>query len=187
MKIYVKYFYYAFSVFFVLYLLLPNFSFPKPPNDSIQSNEPADMEDNLRRAYFTNLDRNGIIDWYISSFNKKPSNTFKFLTLRFNYPPEESQSIIRDQTRSTYLEELVHPMRESLYVNGFEPTQEKDAIIIENRDWKQKIIIKFVPSNVIIRFSVGILILVIIPIVFVNFMDAINELNKSVKRILFSN
>jgi hypothetical protein len=71
-----------------------------------------------------------------------------------NYPPEEAQTIIRDQTRSTFLEELVHPFRESIYINGFEPKTEKDTINIEGRTWRQKIIIRYVPSLTIIRVIV---------------------------------
>lgn len=83
-------------------------------------------------------------------------------TYRLNYPPEESGTIIRDQTRSTFLEEIVHPFRESLYVNGFEPKDPKDAIFIAERPWRQKIIIKYVPSNVFVRLGMAVATLVAI-------------------------
>ncbi|KKU10540.1 MAG: hypothetical protein UX13_C0009G0002 [Candidatus Woesebacteria bacterium GW2011_GWB1_45_5] len=133
------------SIFFLgllVYVILPDPGFPDPPPDSLQSKEPADSEDPLRRAYFTNLTREEVIAHYKKEFK---------WGLRLNYPPEESSTIIRDQTRSTFLEEIVHPLRESIYVNGFEPKVAKDAIFIEGRDWRQKIIIKLVPSSVLIR------------------------------------
>src|SRR5688572_10976337 len=96
-----------------VYLLIPNYEFPNPPVDAVQSEEPADSESPLRRAYFTNYTREEVIQHYRSQISDIP------LLLRLNYPPEEAQTIIRDQTRSNYLEELAHPMRSSLYINGF--------------------------------------------------------------------
>lgn len=136
------------GVIFLLYLVLPNPEFPNPPADAIQSKEPGDSEDlSVRRAYFTNYTREEVIKHYKKEFNKVP-------TLRLNYPPEEAQTIIRDQTRSTFLEELAHPLRESIYINGFEPKSEKDTITIEGSTWRQKIIIKQVNSNIVIRILV---------------------------------
>lgn len=135
------------SLSLLFYVLLPNPEFPKPPPDAVQSMEPADTETSLRRAYFTNLNRQEVIEHYKKEFNKG----FNIYTPRLNYPPEESATIIRDQTRSTYLEELVHPLRESIFINGFEPKSEKDTIIINEVNWNQKIIVRFVPSSPWIR------------------------------------
>lgn len=135
------------SILLFVYLIKPNPDFPKPPYDSVQSNEPADTETPLRRAYFTNMTREEVINHYKKEFNKG----FTVYTPRLNYPPEESATIIRDQTMSTFLEEIVHPMRESIYINGFEPKSEKDTIIIDGVKWRQKIIVRYVPSNVLLR------------------------------------
>src|SRR3989337_2076372 len=105
------------AMFILVYVSLPSPDFPSPPLGSLQSDEPADSEDPLRRAYFVNLNRQEVIAHYENEFNKG----FWFLKPRLNYPPEEAQTIIRDQTRSTYLEEIVHPFKESLFINGFEP------------------------------------------------------------------
>lgn len=83
-------------------------------------------------------------------------------TLSLNYPPEEAQTIIRDQTRSSYLEELVHPFRESVYVSGFIPKVRKDAIVIEGREYYQKITVRYVPSSLPVRLLYGLLISVVI-------------------------
>jgi len=121
-----------------VYLLLPSSGFPEKIPDSLQSKELADTEDPNRRAYFTNYSREEVIEHYMNNFGG---------ALRLNYPPEESQTLIRDQTRSTYLEEIVHPMRESIYINGFEPKEDKDKINIEGRHFRQKIIVKYVEGN----------------------------------------
>ena len=136
-----------FSVLFI-YTLIPNPKFPNPPEGALQSKEPGDSENlSVRRAYFTNLTREEVMKHY--------QNEFK--GYRLNYPPEEAATIIRDQTRSTFLEEIVHPFRESFYVNGFEPKNAKDSIEIAGLPWRQKITVKYVPSNIIFRSSVIIL------------------------------
>lgn len=146
-----------FLLILLFYLMLPSPAFPEPPPDSLESHEPADTETPLRRAYFTNAKREEIMKWYENQFEKNKLIDLSLLTYRLNYPPENAQSIIRDQTRSTYLEEIVHPFRESLYVNGFEPKEEKDKIFIEGRAWEQKIIVRYVPSGYLARILVFVL------------------------------
>lgn len=141
------------SLFLIYYAYLPNPGFPTPPPDSVQSAEPADIENINRRAYFTNLTREEVISHYKKEFNKG----FPVYTPRLNYPPEESATIIRDQTMSTFLEEIVHPLRESIYINGFEPKSEKDTIIIDGRHWRQKIIVKYSPSQLCDRLLILVL------------------------------
>lgn len=146
----------AIALFFLMsfYFALPNPDFPKPPPDSIQSYEPADIETPFRRSYFTNFTRSEVMDWYVNQFNKSTFMDISLPTYRLNYGPEEAQMLIRDQARSTFLEEIVHPFRESVYVNGFEPTEIKDDIFIENKHWRQKITVKLVVSTIYIRMFV---------------------------------
>lgn len=136
-----------FSALFV-YTLFPNPKFPDPPPGALQSKEPGDSENlSIRRAYFTNLTREEVMKYY--------QNEFK--GYRLNYPPEEAATIIRDQTRSTFLEEIVHPFRESFYVNGFEPKVAKDAIEIAGLSWRQKITVKYFPSSIFSRSFIVVL------------------------------
>lgn len=153
-----------FSLVFFIYLSLPNFGFPNPPPGSLQSGEPADTETPLRRAYFTDFTRSEVLSWYKNQMQRSSLFGLPLPTYLLNYPPEDAQTIIRDQTRSTFLEEIVHPMRESVYVNGFEPTSPKDAVVINGINFRQKIIVKIVPSSVWVRLSffAGIIILTIL-------------------------
>src|SRR3990170_2036914 len=130
MKILVKSVYIIISAIFLLYLALPTPDFPLPPEGALQSQEPADTETLLRRAYFTNLTRQEVLDHYQEQFDSSSFLNIPVPTFRLNYPPEEAQTIIRDQTRSKFLEEIVHPMRESMFINGFEPKDPKDTIFI---------------------------------------------------------
>lgn len=141
------------SLLFLVYLFLPSPNFPNPPFDAYQSEEEADTETPLRRAYFTNFTREQVIDHYLNQFNRH--------SLRLNYPPEDAQTLIRDQTRSVYLEELVHPFRESLYINGFEPRVPKDDIWYKGVHYQAKITIRYSQSNKAIRLVVALLTIVV--------------------------
>lgn len=168
--------FFIFSGILVFYLLLPNPSFPEPPPDALQSNEPADTEITLRRAYFTNFTREEVLVHYKNQLEKSAFLGIPLPTYRLNYPPEEAKTIIRDQTRSTFLEEIVHPLRESVFVNGFEPKDPKDAIFIDERFWRQKIIVKFVPSSIAVRLGVVLFTLFLTMRVFHNWEDSIRSL-----------
>lgn len=139
-----------FSLTLLLYVSLPSPAFPDPPKDALQSKEMADMETPLRRAYFTNFSREEVMKHYLTQFK---------WGYRLNYPPEESQILIRDQTRSTFLEEIVHPLRESIFINGYEPKEPQNVINIEGRTWRQKIVVKYVPSSLWLRILVVLLLL----------------------------
>jgi hypothetical protein len=125
------------------YILYPRLEFPLPPEDALQSHEEADTETFYRRAYFTNYSRDEVIAHYSNQFNYLPF-------LRLNYPPEDAQTLIRDQTRSTFLEELVHPFRNSIYINGFKPAEAKDEIRYMGYEFEQKIHVRYVPGSPII-------------------------------------
>ena len=144
---------------FLVYIVLPNPGFPIPLSGAIQSNEPADIETTLRRGYYTNLTREEVMSHYIGELNYISVFSIKIPlpTYRLNYPPEEAQTLIRDQARSTFLEEIVHPFRESVLVNGYEPKQPQYRIFTSGKNWRQKIIVRQVSSNVFVRLSIGIM------------------------------
>jgi hypothetical protein len=154
MKTPVKIFLVILCSFFLLYLGLPSPDFPSPPPGSVQSMEEADTETPSRRAYFTDLTREEVMAHYKNQFILKYPY-LKPLIAQLNYPPEEAQTLIRDQARSTFLEELVLPMRESVYVNGFEPKEAKDEVWSKGVHYRQKITIRYVYSSPGIRIAVG--------------------------------
>lgn len=140
------------STLLFVYIILPSPNFPADPPNSLQSKEPADLESPLRRGYYTNLTRQEVMEYYEKEFNKG----FIYAP-RLNYPPEESQTIIRDQTRSTYLEEITHPLRESLFISGLESKNSIYEFKFNGLTWEQKIIIKYVPSSIYIRIIIALL------------------------------
>lgn len=159
------------GLFYLRYLIIPNHPFPAPPPDSITSTEPADTEVSYRRAYFTKYTRDQVIEHYKSQLAYLP-------TVRLNYPPEEAPRIIRDQTKSWYLEELVHPMRTSIFINGFIPQRPSDVILINGENYYQKITILYNPSSRFERLLVGGLTVVFF-VVFVSFIKRLAVIIRS--------
>lgn len=151
MKKFLIFLFFLLSVLLFFYVSFPSPEFPKPPSNFYQSDEPADVETPLRRGYYTDLTREEVINHYEEEFNKG----FIIYTPKFNYPPEEAQTIIRDQTKSSFLEEIVHPLRESIYINGFEPKTDNYKIFLNGKAWRQKIIVRYVPSSIWIRIIVS--------------------------------
>lgn len=136
------------------YVTKPDYAFPSPPPGSVESSEPADTETPTRRAYFTDYTREEVMKHYAMQLTNSP-------TLRLNYPPEDAQTLIRDQTRSTFLEELVHPLRQSLYINGFEPKIAKDDIWYKGTHYRQKLIVRSVTSPIWARVGITTLIAIL--------------------------
>lgn len=142
-----------------VYLVVPSPSFPQQPPDSVQSIETGDSEvTQVRRAYFTNYSRAQALQYYQ---DKIRTGILPVPTYRLNYPPEDAQMMIRDQTRSTFLEEIVHPFRESVFVNGFEPKVAKDAINYRGIPYRQKITIKYNSSSIFLRIPIILLAVVL--------------------------
>lgn len=165
-------FYVLVSLVFLIYLSIPSSDFPKSIPESLQSSEPADVETPFRRGYFTNLGREDVVLYYKNEMSKDYFG-FRFPTIRLNYSPEEAGTIIRDQTKSSYLEEIVIPFRESLYVNGFIPKENKDAIIVNGQVYSQKVTVKLIDSAVFARIITGLLVVLIVPVLFLSWKNII--------------
>ncbi|OGY09566.1 MAG: hypothetical protein A2782_03415 [Candidatus Blackburnbacteria bacterium RIFCSPHIGHO2_01_FULL_43_15b] len=147
----------------VAYLSVPSPHFPKPPSDSVQSVEKADVENFYqRRAYFTDFSREDILKHYEQEFKKQ--NLLLNISYTVTYPPEDAQVLIRDQTRSVYLPEIIHPFRESLFVNVFEAKTAKDEIWYRGVHYERKITVRYVPSDP--RLRVGILTAAVLGLLF---------------------
>ena len=87
-------------------------------------------------------------------------------TLRLNYPPEDAQTLVRDQTHSVYLQEIVHPLRESLFVNGFTYQIQNNTIEYKGGVYQEIVTVKFVPSSLFARLVVGLMIVFSIVLVY---------------------
>lgn len=142
---------------FSFYLFLPSPNFPKQLPDSVQSLEKADTETKWRRAYFTNYTRAEVLGYYQAQLEKSSLLGISLPTYRLNYPPEDAFVLIRDQTRSTFLEEVVQPFKAYLFVNGFKPKQAKDDIWYKGVHYEQKITVKYAVPSIFIRIPITLL------------------------------
>ncbi len=73
-------------------------------------------------GFFSNNYRDFVVDFYVENYQQEA--LFPFSPIRLNYPPEFAFTAIKDQTHSTFLEEVTYPLRDSLFINGLEPFYE---------------------------------------------------------------
>lgn len=110
-------------IFFIgtFYLVLPApKDFPDLPN-SVKSIEPGDTTQIANiKAYYTNTPRKDVVNFYTRYFSKSPFRGITLINYRLNQPPERIREVLRSTQQSTYVEEVIHPFRESVFINGFE-------------------------------------------------------------------
>ncbi len=136
--------------------------FPPLPS-STKSNLPGDTTQNPNiAAYYSQFDRNYITKYYRSIFEQMPISFLPLPVIRINHRVEEAYGFVRDQQESTFLEEFIHPMRESVFVNGYEPAIEnqmngvpsgfiEDHISIYGNFYASKATLRYYPSSWIWR------------------------------------
>jgi len=135
------------------YLLLPAPELPPPDlPESVKSDLPGDTVQLTNvSAYFSNKNRHEVLSFYTDYFSRSKFLHIPLLTYRLNHPPEKARQVFRETKRSWYLEEIVHPLRGSLFVNGFEEGKridgkvivEKKKLVYQGREWKNKISLRW--------------------------------------------
>lgn len=174
-----------FSIILLIYLLMPGPSsiknFPPLPDSSKSTLEGDTIQVPNVSAYFTDNFRSFATNYYKEIY--KNQTFIPFLLIRLNYPPEYAFSLIIDQTRSTYLEEYVYPLRGSLFVNGYEPFYENGKPKFwgsvkadeQNNIYSNKVTLRYYPSPLWVRL-----------IVWIGIMTSIILIYKTSRRIIFN-
>lgn len=112
------------SVIFLVgcvYLLIPSPTTPDLDN-AVRSDEEGDTWQHPdQKGFYSNQLRSIVIPEMQSKFSISLFGV-TIPSLKLNYRPEDTKEFVREQTPSYYLEEIVYPFRESLFVNGWEPT-----------------------------------------------------------------
>lgn len=154
----------SFSLLLFIYMVWPGPSnisqFATLPNSDKSTLEGDTIQISNVSAYFSNNFRNFVVSFYSRDFQKLSS--LPFPPLRLNHPPEFSWNVIKKHTDSTYLEELTYPLRDSIYVNGFEPFYEDGQPKFwgatrfekDGKNWFTKVTLRFYPSNILTRIFV---------------------------------
>lgn len=157
--------FFCFSVFLlsVVYLLLPPPAEPPPLPNSFKSIEPGDtVEIPGLFAYYTNMSREDVVSFYQKYFSRSGFLEIPLLTYRLNHPPEFALVVIKDTIHSSFFEELVHPFRESWYIDGYEPANDPfkkqgeklGNFKMEGKEYLAKIIVLKKGSNALLRLLI---------------------------------
>lgn len=159
-----KFIFIFFSLCLLVYLLIPGPSsirdFPALPSSVKSDLEGDTIQVPNVSAYFSDNFRVFVNNFYKENYKKQ--TLIPFLPIRLNYPPEFAYTAIKDQTRSTYLEEYVYPLRDSLFVNGYEPFYENGKPKFwgsikadeKNNIYYNKTTLRYYPSSYIARLIV---------------------------------
>ncbi len=139
-----------FNLLSLIYLISPLPDLPDLPN-SIKSDLPGDtIQISNVSAYYTNMSRTEVMNFYKAYY----TGIFRF---NLNHPPEKAQDIIVDTIPSYYLEEIVLPLKESLYINGFEWEKDvftkpenriKNKLIYQDKEYHAKITLRRFPTSI---------------------------------------
>ena len=141
--------FFLFNLLVILYLVSPAPQL-KELSNSARSDEPGDtIQLQNVSAYYTNQSRTEIINFYKANY----SGLFRII---LNHPPEKAKTIIRDTTQSYYLEEFILPLKESLFINGFEWENDvftkpekriQNKLIFKGKEYKTKVTLKTFPTS----------------------------------------
>ena len=154
----------------LIYILWPTPSLDKnipPLPQSLKSDEPGDTTQVKNvAAYFSNYRRSEAVKFYKDQFSYLNIFGFTIPPIRLNHPPEEAFTYIRDQQPSTFLEQYTYPLRDSLFVNGFEPFDEKGKpyrdgatdIYVNGSFYETKTTLRYFGSSAATRLVIYILI-----------------------------
>ncbi len=154
----------TFSVLLFVYMLWPgvgNISKFRPlPNSAKSTLEGDTIQIPNVSAYFSENFRNFVIPFYFKDYQRV--SYLPFPPLRLNHAPEYSWTVIKKPTDTTYLEEFVYPLRDSLYVNGFEVNRPDGSVVFwggpkldqDDKYWSTKATLRLYTSNVFTRLLV---------------------------------
>lgn len=104
----------------VIYLVQPIPVLPTLDNATLSNEEGDTWQNPDQRGYYTNLTRSQVLN-QIQTMSEIKIFGWTVPNYRLNYRPEEAHELIRDQLKSNYMEEIVYPLRSSIFVNGWEP------------------------------------------------------------------
>jgi len=167
----------------LIYLLLPTGSLPDL-HHSVRSDEEGDTWQNPdQKGFYTSLTRGEVIK-DIDSQKTLSMFGYQIHGYRLNYPPEDVFTLVRDQLKSNYLEEIVFPMRESVFINGWEPKKspanagrpEKDVsnLFFHGELYPAKVTLRPVTSSVFSRLLIWTLCFPAAYLVFISFKKTTN-------------
>lgn len=148
-----------------VYLIIPG---PVIPNlePALKSVEPGDtVQIPGVWAYYTNLSREEAVNFYKKAFSRSSFLKIPLPTYILNHPPEYVRETVRATQQSNFYEEIVQPLRESLFVSGWVPKEDKvylaqssekpiTVFTIDGQEYNAKITLVYVRSSVLARILV---------------------------------
>ncbi len=152
-----------------IYILYPGptsiDNFPPIP-DSLKSNEEGDtIQIPNVSAYYSFWRREEITSLYKRHYQLSNFWPFFIPAIKLNHPPEYAYTYIRDQLKTTFLEEYTYPLRDSIFVGGLDikvlndlqhipHSFYSDTIHIDGVFYNSKTTLRYYPSSPFARIIV---------------------------------
>jgi hypothetical protein len=173
------------------YLVQPTPPVPDLPG-GLRSDEPGDTWQNpTQKAFFTDMTRAEVLAFYQNSY-KVNFSSITFPLLRLNYRPEDTAVYVRKYIDAYWLEEVVHPLRESIFINGWTPRLapvnagktavelEKIRIVVGDKVFQSKITLRWYESPLWARLLVWTLIFPLSYLVLLQFTQTLSALKRAI-------
>lgn len=153
----------------LIYILIPVPSsidaFSPIPNSEKSQLEGDTIQNPNIAAYFSDFTRPSITGFYRQEFIKMHWFGFFLPPVSVSHPPEAAYKYVRDQQESTFLEEYIYPLRESIFVNGYEPEVENrmydkpsdfvgNHILYNGTYYNSKTTLRYYPSNIFYKILI---------------------------------
>lgn len=139
-----------------------------PFPNSVQINHSADLSD-----FYTNSWRDQVTKYYINAYQQLHCKSLKFINpfcyikpFKINHSTNLASTYFVPKQKSTYLEEYVYPLTDSLIIDGWEPynktgkafNKSSQPLIKVNKKYNSEVTIRLYQSTFINRFIIYILI-----------------------------
>jgi hypothetical protein len=153
------------GLIFTLYLIIPE---PQLPPKDLPDSPKSDLNDDTRHmedviAYYTNSYRADVMPYYKDQMDNSPFLSLPLPSIIINHPPEYAETVFFDTKQSYYLEEIVHPFKSSLFVNGYEwendvftskSSRKQYVQKFEGVTYNSKVTLRWINSNPLVRIVV---------------------------------
>lgn len=153
------------GLIFTLYLIIPE---PQLPPKDLPDSPKSDLNDDTRHmenviAYYTNRYRADVMPYYLDQMDNSPLLNLHLPNIVINHPPEYAETVYFDTKQSYYLEEIIHPFKSSLFVNGYEwendvftskASRKQYVQEFEGVVYNSKVTLRWVNSNPLARIAI---------------------------------
>lgn len=114
-------------------------------------------------SFYTDFGRKEVVKFYAETFSRSYFLNLPLLTYQLTHPLERAKELLGEKQKATYVEEIIHPLKASLFISGYEwendpfvpkIEMERNKIIVEGKVFKAKVTLYYQEAPVVVRLFV---------------------------------